>query len=208
MVAVDFTASNGYPSNPQSLHYFTESTPNSYQKALRSVANVLAPYDSDNHIPCFGFGAKVGGVMKHCFPLTFDESRAEVVGVDGLLGVYSHALPNIEFAGPTLFAPLLQRVNAMVERESSTSDRPYYAILLILTDGVINDMRNTIDAIVASSKLPLSIIICGIGFADFTAMDRLDADEVPLVSSQGEQMAVSSVLGLETYCTINLALCF
>ena len=42
-------------------------------------------------------------------------------------------------------------------------------MLLILTDGVINDMANTIDVIVAASYLPMSIIIVGVGAADFTA---------------------------------------
>lgn len=32
--------------------------------------------------------------------------------------------------------------------------------------------------------MPLSIIIVGVGSADFTAMDQLDADEVPLYSQK------------------------
>ena len=57
-----------------------------------------------------------------------------------------------------------------------------YNILLIITDGVINDMQKTIDEIVRGSKLPLSIIIVGVGAADFESMDQLDADETPLYS--------------------------
>jgi hypothetical protein len=57
-----------------------------------------------------------------------------------------------------------------------------------LTDGIINDMQDTIDAIVAAGRLPLSIIIVGIGKADFHAMDVLDADDVPLVSRAGYTM--------------------
>jgi hypothetical protein len=38
---------------------------------------------------------------------------------------------------------------------------------LILTDGIINDMQKTIDEIVRGSDLPLSIIIVGVGEADF-----------------------------------------
>ena len=44
---------------------------------------------------------------------------------------------------------------------------PMYHILLILTDGVIHDMVQTKDLIVECSKFPLSIIIVGIGHADF-----------------------------------------
>ena len=45
-----------------------------------------------------------------------------------------------------------------------------YTVLLIVTDGVINDMAQTKEAIVAASDLPLSIIIVGVGEADFSNM--------------------------------------
>jgi hypothetical protein len=43
-----------------------------------------------------------------------------------------------------------------------------YTICLIITDGTINDFEQTADEIVAASKLPVSIIIVGVGDADFT----------------------------------------
>ena len=45
-------------------------------------------------------------------------------------------------------------------------------------------MQKTIDEIVRGSSQALSIIIVGVGSADFTAMDQLDADEVPLWSQK------------------------
>ncbi len=47
----------------------------------------------------------------------------------------------------------------------------------MLTDGVISDMGNTKRAIIAASRLPMSIIIVGVGDANFSAMDALDADD-------------------------------
>ena len=52
-----------------------------------------------------------------------------------------------------------------------------YFVLLIITDGVITDFAETKAAIVAASRLPLSIIIVGVGRADFSAMEELDADK-------------------------------
>lgn len=43
-------------------------------------------------------------------------------------------------------------------------------------------MNDTIDQIVRGSSLALSIIIVGVGNADFTQMDVLDADDDPLYS--------------------------
>jgi hypothetical protein len=48
-------------------------------------------------------------------------------------------------------------------------------------------MKDTIDLIVEASYLPLSIIIVGIGNEDFTFMEQLDGDEIPLTNSKGEK---------------------
>ncbi len=62
-----------------------------------------------------------------------------------------------------------------------------YFVLLILTDGVISDMAATRDAIVYSSAFPMSIIIVGIGQADFTDMNVLDGDDGILRNSRGQR---------------------
>ena len=51
-----------------------------------------------------------------------------------------------------------------------------YLVLLILTDGAINDLSSTIEALVKASDLPLSVIIVGVGLADFSSMNELDGD--------------------------------
>lgn len=47
----------------------------------------------------------------------------------------------------------------------------------MLTDGELTDMGHTKTAIIKASRFPMSIIIVGVGDADFTAMDALDCDE-------------------------------
>lgn len=64
-----------------------------------------------------------------------------------------------------------------------------YFILLIITDGVISDMEETRHAVVQASKLPMSIIIVGVGNADFAAMEFLDGDSRTLRSHTGEEAA-------------------
>lgn len=56
---------------------------NSYVTAIKSVGSVLAPYDSDQMITVYGFGARVPptGEISHCFPLTLDQRRPQVHGV-------------------------------------------------------------------------------------------------------------------------------
>ena len=59
-------------------------------------------------------------------------------------------------------------------------------MLLLLTDGAINDMQQTIDTIVQATEMPLSIIIVGVGSANFADMDKLDGDTGVLRSSNGK----------------------
>eukprot|EP00854_Cymbomonas_tetramitiformis_P002444 gene2444-3178_t len=58
-----------------------------------------------------------------------------------------------------------------------TSPDKRYSILLIITDGIISDMDDTIQQIVQASDLPLSIVIVGVGDANFQSMVDLDCDD-------------------------------
>jgi uncharacterized protein with von Willebrand factor type A (vWA) domain len=90
-------------------------------------------------------------------------------------------MEKITFSGPTEFTPLIKEVISRINKD----DLFEYHILMILTDGVIDDLQQTIDAIVEASFLPLSIIIVGIGNEDFKKMKILDGDDIPLESSKG-----------------------
>ena len=62
-----------------------------------------------------------------------------------------------------------------------------YNILLIITDGEIMDMADTKKLIVSLSEYPISIIIIGVGSANFGKMEELDSDKVLLKDSSGKQ---------------------
>jgi hypothetical protein len=58
-------------------------------------------------------------------------------------------------------------------------------VLLIITDGQITDMEKTKQSIVLASDQPLSIIIVGVGNADFGRMKELDSDGHLLTTADG-----------------------
>jgi hypothetical protein len=176
IIAVDFTSSNGDPRSPESLHYNDPRQPNLYARALRSVGEILQDYDSDKRFPAFGFGAKLpDGRISHEFPLNGNVTDPDCPGIDGVLEAYHKTLNTVKLHGPTNFAPIINNVARMAS-QGGDSGRNYF-ILLILTDGIITDMPLTCEAIVDASSLPLSIIIVGIGNADFDAMNVLDGDD-------------------------------
>ena len=64
-----------------------------------------------------------------------------------------------------------------------------YHVLLILTDGAIHDMKETKNLIFQLALHPVSIIIVGVGNADFTMMEELDGDGARLQNSNGQPCA-------------------
>ena len=74
-----------------------------------------------------------------------------------------------------------------------------FNILLIMTDGIINDMQKSIDEIVRGSELPMSIIIIGVGDADFTSMEILDGDEEALYSTAFRKYMAADIVQFVPY---------
>ncbi|MGL4951706.1 MAG: VWA domain-containing protein, partial [Mycoplasma sp.] len=177
-IGIDFTGSNGDYRHIESLHYLSENC-NWYESAIRECGTILANYDSDKIYPVFGFGAIIKGKsgVNHCFPWNLCENEPGIKGIEEVITAYKEILPKLIFAGPTNFEPIIR---ATIKRIKNSNKGLNYYILLILTDGEITDMQETIEAIIDASSLPLSIIIVGIGDADFSKMTRLDGDDIPL----------------------------
>ncbi|XP_070708668.1 copine-3-like isoform X2 [Pempheris klunzingeri] len=187
-VAIDFTGSNGDPRSPQSLHYISPQGVNEYLTAIWSVGNVIQDYDSDKMFPAFGFGAQIPPTwqVSHEFPLSFDPSNPFCAGIEGVVEAYRVCLPQVKLYGPTNFSPIINHVACFAKQALQQTTASQYFVLLIITDGVITDMDETRSAIVNASRLPMSIIIIGVGGADFSAMEFLDGDDGCLRSQKGE----------------------
>ncbi|KAK2491731.1 hypothetical protein MC885_014170, partial [Smutsia gigantea] len=145
----------------------------------------------DKMFPALGFGAQLPPDWKvsHEFAINFNPTNPFCSGVDGIARAYSACLPHIRFYGPTNFSPIVNHVARFAAQATQQQTATQYFILLIITDGVISDMEETRHAVVQASKLPMSIIIVGVGNADFTAMEFLDGDGRTLRSHTGEEAA-------------------
>lgn len=176
-IGVDFTGSNGVQKSPTSLHYMGNNL-NQYQNAIMEVGMVVIDYDYDKMVPAYGFGAKLPGTSQanFCFPLNGNPQNPFTQSYQGVLQAYNHILPSLEFAGPTNFAPIINETVKAV-KAGFQQNKMVYSILMILTDGLISDFRETTRAIVEASSLPMSIIIIGVGNEQFDQMDQLDSDK-------------------------------
>uniref|UniRef100_A0AAQ6ISE4 Copine VII n=1 Tax=Anabas testudineus TaxID=64144 RepID=A0AAQ6ISE4_ANATE len=183
-VAIDFTASNGDPRNSCSLHYINPYQPNEYLKALIAVGEICQDYDSDKRFSALGFGARIP--PNYEVSIHVHISALPVICIQGVVEAYQNCLPKIQLYGPTNVAPIITRIAKLAAGDGNIKDASRYHILLILTDGVVTDMADTREAIVRASYQPLSIIIVGVGNADFTDMQILDGDDGVLRSPKGE----------------------
>ena len=175
-IAIDFTGSNGDPRQHGTLHYIhRDGQLNDYEKALTAVGSVVARYDSDQRFPVYGFGAKFNGVIQHCFQVGNAPLLYRLSGV--LEGYRSVFRSGLTMSGPTVFAEVIDLVAATARSNQESAQKigkQAYKILLILTDGAVSDIEQTKRALHNASDAPLSIVIVGIGSADFSAMQFLD----------------------------------
>jgi hypothetical protein len=70
------------------------------------------------------------------------------------------------------------------QEEAMRHGRQAYTVLLILTDGSVTDVEKTKRSLSEASQSPLSIVIVGLGNADFTKMSFMD-DFDPLPQDRG-----------------------
>jgi hypothetical protein len=164
-VAIDFTGSNGDPRKPGTLHYIhPDDTLNDYEKAVTAVGSIVARYDSDQKFPVWGFGAKYGGQVQHCFQVG---RETELSGVRGILEGYRATFKTgLTMSGPTVFAEVIDFAASQARSRQEANQRigkQSYTVLLILTDGAVTDIEQTKQSIRYASSAPLSIVIIGIG---------------------------------------------
>lgn len=175
VVGIDFTGSNGDPRQPGTLHYIDPNSLNDYEKAIKSIVGILSKYDSDKKFPVLGFGAKYEGVVQHCFQCGPTE---EAKGVEGVLEAYRSVFKTgLILSSPTDITEVIQTAAARAQSSldaAMKNGRQTYTVLLVLTDGAVSDVSATAACVEQVHDSPLSIVIVGVGNADFSSMRFLD----------------------------------
>jgi Copine/C2 domain len=190
-IAIDLTGSNGDPKQPSSLHYISK-TPNQYQRVINQVGQIMVNYDADRMIPAYGFGAVYKGQFQNKFAINGNEEKPHNKSWEGVLDAYSNIIKSVELYGPTNFSPVINQV-IQHARDSSETHPMVYHVLLIITDGIITDMAASKAALVEASRLPISVIIVGVGNESFKDMNILDADNGQLKDNKGN-LAVRDIV--------------
>ncbi|KAK1427693.1 hypothetical protein QVD17_16385 [Tagetes erecta] len=185
IVGVDFTKSNEWTGarsfNRRCLHHIG-SDMNPYEAAISIIGRTLASFDEDNLIPCYGFG-DASTHDQEVFSFYPDDKFCD--GFGDVLKRYRELVPQLRLAGPTSFAPVIERAITIVEQSGGQ-----YHVLLIIADGQVTrsvdtdrgqlspQERRTVEAIVKASEYPLSIVLVGVGDGPWDMMREFD-DNIP-----------------------------
>ena len=176
-VAIDYTSTNGYPYDPNSYHYHSATNSlNDYEETIVTVGNAL--FGCSNHncnrssIPVWGFGAKYDGTVRHIFQCG---PTPTVDGVGGVLDAYQSVFQSdFIMSGPTIFTQVLQAAASKAKRLQDTiQERTQYVILLVITDGVMDNYDETLERLHIYRTVPLSVIFVCIGRCDFSKLYHL-----------------------------------
>ena len=123
----------------------------------------------------WGFGAKYSGQVYHCFQCGPD---AEADGITGVLNAYKATFASgLVMSSPTDITEVLSSAAAFArsgQEHAASEGKQKYSVLLILTDGSVSDIGSTIETLNLIADSPLSVVIVGIGNADFGEMQFLD----------------------------------
>ena len=172
-VAIDFTSSNGDPRIPGTLHDQSTYTMNDYEETIMSIGNAVAAY-SDSFYSVWGFGAKFDGDTRHLFQCG---QEARVKGVEGILRSYKSVFESdLTMSGPTLFDQVIQAAAVRAhkhQKQGAGTAGHRYCVLLIITDGISQNMEEIKRKLDFYCSVPLSIIFVGVGRSDFSSMYNL-----------------------------------
>lgn len=179
---IDFTSSNirnGTNSfRGMSLHHVFDSpaTYNLYEQVIDILGNVLVHLNKDESIPAYIFGDD-RTLDKIVRPVTSSLQPATEEGLHDIrevLAAYRDEAKVGNFsAAPTTYKPLIEKAIAIQQAKKT------FQTLVIITDGVVTNLKENIEAIEEAAKYPLAIIIIGVGDGDgrWGEMKALTGDE-------------------------------
>lgn len=123
-------------------HFQSGSGENIFTEALRVLGAALGTYDADQRMTVYGFG----GHPVEAEPGIWDLGGGEVMGVNGLLKAYENAVRAAPVNNPRkTLHELLEHIHSHLEVLGHTSA---YYILVLLTDGRIEDLERCKEIIV------------------------------------------------------------
>jgi len=167
--AIDFASSNKTSRNIQSLHELSVSRKNQYQATMSSIGQAIEPYSDGRKFHAWGFAAKYNGVLSYEFPLKSSDGSDELNGLRDLNNSYRNIVENIKPDMPIRIVPSTIQAIKLVKGKKDPNS---YMVHTIMIDDIPVDLDEFMDLLYENQYEPISIVIVGIGEADFTKFEE------------------------------------
>ncbi|KAH0787738.1 Copine family protein [Histomonas meleagridis] len=176
--SIDFSSSDA-----KSLHYATLGKDNDYESSFKAIGGIVEQYSNTKVCHCWIFGVKMNQQIYHAIPLTNKSGSSDLNRVKELGAAYWRILEKIQFDETCEITPSTLEALELIKGQKDPSK---YMVFLILINGDPLDLDKFIDLLFGSQNEPLSVVIVGIGTAEFNQTET-KLRESPLKNSEGKE---------------------
>uniref|UniRef100_A0A914DW46 Copine C-terminal domain-containing protein n=1 Tax=Acrobeloides nanus TaxID=290746 RepID=A0A914DW46_9BILA len=170
-VAIDFSRPDHFISDEYAKNYVAD-----VELAVKALGESFREFSMSSTYAGFGFAAKIPPQFREsqefCLNLETDPSCR---GLDGILNAFKHSLANVQPVDTAHLSHVIYYVAKLAQNYNNRTPgtKPSYFVLAIITRGVFDDLKETIQSIIFASRAPISLIFVGIGDSDLSELERL-----------------------------------
>lgn len=147
-----------------------------YLGILKNISNVISNYLNNQTYYVYGFGGNDKNVSTNnsIFHLNGYEENSAIHTIETVIKSFNNCLEYKFITSDNNIKLSIMIKNIIKEIYNIYEIRFYYILFIILRNDIDkNEVKKTIDAIIESSYLPLTILILGVGKNDFTNIKKI-----------------------------------
>ena len=144
-----------------------------YVELLKNISFIFSNYTNNHLFYVYGFGANFL-YNKEIFNINLKKNDSKINTINEVVKYFKLCLINNFIKGENYInlSPIIKKISKEIYK---INEKKHYNTAFIIIRGVIdqNDINKTIDAIIESSLLPLTIFVIGVGKNDFSQMNNI-----------------------------------
>uniref|UniRef100_A0A915CSX0 Copine C-terminal domain-containing protein n=1 Tax=Ditylenchus dipsaci TaxID=166011 RepID=A0A915CSX0_9BILA len=181
--AIDFSRPASQPVDEVNIRSYLDDV----ELCIRALGEPLRHFNASSSFPAFGFGAKIPPHFRESqeFCLNLD-TDPYCRGLDGIQKAFKNAFASVQPLNVAHLSHVIYYVSKLAQSalnknqpssggglpQTSSSmglnqqvARPSYFVLIVITRGVFDDLKETVQSIIFASRAPISVVFVGIGNA-------------------------------------------
>uniref|UniRef100_A0AC34Q9M0 Copine C-terminal domain-containing protein n=1 Tax=Panagrolaimus sp. JU765 TaxID=591449 RepID=A0AC34Q9M0_9BILA len=170
-IAIDFSRPDSFIDEAYVRRYLDD-----VELAVKAIGEPFRDFSATSAYGAFGFGAKIPPLYREsqefCLSL---ETDPYCRGLDGVMKAFKNSFANVQPINTAHLSHVIYYVSKLAQNalNRNQSNQPNYHVLVVITRGVFDDLKETIQSIIFASRAPISIVFVGINNNDLGDLERL-----------------------------------